>query len=208
MEEWQAAAFLFTQWTSDSGLTRKRRPPPHKERTVISPPVPDEAPALVFLDRVIEDGGRWTRGSFVLWLCHWSCFPGPNELDQVMGGGSSGARDTDGGEQSGSLEPLPVQSFHKSMFCDVAWRRWAPQSPCGNPERAFGGGLLPQDLFCTGDLLDVSLLAAGPKKASSSCLNPPDKRRFFLLHLAAEVGHISILQVFVAPRCCRVPSRV
>lgn len=50
------------------------------------------------------------------------------------------------------------------------------------------------------DLLDVSLAAAGPKKASSSSLNPADRGAILpLLRLAAEVGQNNIPQVEGGP---------
>lgn len=50
------------------------------------------------------------------------------------------------------------------------------------------------------DLLDGSLAAAGPKKASSPSLNPADRGAILpLLRLAAEVGQNNIPQVEGGP---------
>lgn len=61
---------------------------------------------------------------------------------------------------------------------------------CAN-QAAFDG-VLPLDPFGMRDLLDLSVAAAGPEKASSSPLNPAGRRAVLpLLRLAAEVGQSS-----------------
>lgn len=155
--------------------------------------------------------GWWTRASFVARLCNRFYFPGPNELDQVMGIiCSMGPR-----WKNWSTALHVVLVIQAEVFVVQPHGATLPSAqrrPCGN-RAGFDEGLRPQDPFCVRDLLDVSLAAAGPKKASSSSLNPADRRAILpLLRLAAEVGQNNIPQVEggpvlspSAPPCCQVP---
>lgn len=125
-------------------------------------------------------------------LCNRFCFPGPNELDQVMGIICS----------MGPRWKKQTTALHIFLVIQVEVLL-SSRTPRGNPA-GFDDGLLPQGPFCMRDLLDVFLAAAGPKKASSSSPNPADRRAILpLLRLAAEVGQNNIPQVEGRSGVCR-----